>query len=174
MSFSGSDADIGMETVGLVAAVLTTASFLPQVIHTFRSRSTKDISLVMYSAFLSGVGLWVAYGFYFSLWPVVVANALTFILALFILSMKVWWEFIRPPPPQRNKAEDLEGGELSFVASPPKTRRLKDSQHPAVKELAENGSQIITPSDVGLVHSPSYASLLSNDEAENPTSSNSD
>ena len=46
------------EWIGYLAAMLTTASFVPQAWLTFRSRDVSGISLGMYSAFTAGVALW--------------------------------------------------------------------------------------------------------------------
>jgi MtN3 and saliva related transmembrane protein len=73
--------------IGYVAAALTTLSFVPQALHTFRTRDVRGISLGMYSAFTLGVALWLVYGVLVSAWPVVVANAITLVLALAILVM---------------------------------------------------------------------------------------
>jgi len=43
----------------------------------------------MYSLFTSGVGLWLVYGLIIEKWPLILANALTFILALSILILKI-------------------------------------------------------------------------------------
>ncbi len=48
--------------VGLVAGFLTTVSFLPQVLRTWKSRSTADISLVMFLIYVTGILLWLIYG----------------------------------------------------------------------------------------------------------------
>lgn len=73
--------------IGYVAAALTTLSFVPQALHTFRTRDVRGISLGMYSAFTLGVALWLVYGVLVAAWPVVVANAITLVLALAILVM---------------------------------------------------------------------------------------
>jgi MtN3 and saliva related transmembrane protein len=75
--------------IGYVAAVLTTGSFLPQALLTLRTRDVSGISLGMYSAFTVGVALWMLYGLRLGEWPIVVANALTLLLALVILVTKV-------------------------------------------------------------------------------------
>ncbi len=75
--------------IGFAAALLTTASFLPQVLHTYRSRDTQGISLWMYSLFTLGVGCWLVYGILVKAWPIIVANAVTFALAASILRMKI-------------------------------------------------------------------------------------
>lgn len=75
--------------IGTLAAVLTTSSFVPQVLHTFRTKDVSGISLVMYSAFTLGVGLWLVYGLLLDAWPIVIANAITVSLAACILVMKL-------------------------------------------------------------------------------------
>ena len=75
--------------MGTLAAVLTTASFVPQVLHTFRTKDVSGISLGMYSAFTLGVGLWLVYGLLLDAWPIVIANAITVSLATCILVMKL-------------------------------------------------------------------------------------
>ena len=77
------------ETVGYLAAVLTTLSFVPQALHTFRTRDVSGISLGMYAAFTLGVAMWLLYGVLTAAWPVVLANAITLALALAILVMKL-------------------------------------------------------------------------------------
>ncbi len=75
--------------LGYLAATLTTASFVPQALHTWRTRATAGISLGMYAIFTSGVALWLVYGVLIASWPLIVANAITLSLALFILLLKL-------------------------------------------------------------------------------------
>ena len=75
--------------VGYAAAILSTASFLPQVIKAMRTGQTKDISLSMYLLLCSGVVLWVTYGLLIEAPPVIVANLVTLSLAGAILIMKL-------------------------------------------------------------------------------------
>ena len=75
--------------MGFIAATCTTAAFLPQVIKTIRIRETRDISLWMYLVFVTGVFLWFWYGVLIGDYPVAIANALTFILAVIILICKI-------------------------------------------------------------------------------------
>jgi MtN3 and saliva related transmembrane protein len=75
--------------IGTVAATLTTASFVPQVLHTFRTKDVSGISLGMYSAFTLGICLWLVYGLLLDAWPIVIANAITVSLATCILVMKL-------------------------------------------------------------------------------------
>jgi len=77
------------ELIGMVAGTLTTVSFVPQVMKTWKSRSAKDISLGMFLLFSLGVALWLIYGIGISSMPVILANAITLVLALGIILMKV-------------------------------------------------------------------------------------
>lgn len=77
------------ELIGYCAAALTTFAFLPQALLTFRTRDVRGISLGMYGIFTLGVGLWLLYGLMVGAWPIVVANAVTLVLAAAILCMKL-------------------------------------------------------------------------------------
>jgi MtN3 and saliva related transmembrane protein len=80
-----------IEWIGGLAAMLTTASFVPQVWLTLRTRDVSGISLGMYSCFTVGVALWLVYGLSIGSLPVTVANCVTLTLALAILGMKLWF-----------------------------------------------------------------------------------
>ena len=80
------------EAIGLMAGVLTTLSFLPQVHQTWKTKSTKDISLPMFLAFCTGVLLWLVYGIMIHSLPVMLANGVTFVLSGAILMMKLKWK----------------------------------------------------------------------------------
>ncbi len=78
-----------IDSIGTIAACLTTASFVPQVWHTLRTRDVSGISLGMYSLFTAGVALWLVYGILLMAWPIIIANVITTTLALMILVMKL-------------------------------------------------------------------------------------
>jgi MtN3 and saliva related transmembrane protein len=73
----------------MIAAVFTTTAFLPQVIKSIKSKHTKDISLLMYSVFALGVFLWIVYGIMLGRAPIIIANVVTFLLAVVILYLKI-------------------------------------------------------------------------------------
>ena len=77
------------EWLGYAAATLTTASFVPQAVKTIRSRDTGGISLSMYVVFTIGVGFWFCYGLVLHSWPMIAANAITFLLAATIFALKL-------------------------------------------------------------------------------------
>jgi len=80
---------LSTDWIGSLAAILTTVSFAPQAWQTWRTRDVSGISLVMYAIFTVGVGLWLVYGLMLGEMPLIVANAITFTLALMILSMRI-------------------------------------------------------------------------------------
>jgi len=75
--------------LGLAAAFCSTAAFLPQVVKTWRTRSTADISLVMFLLLVGGIALWLAYGIIQQDLPLIVANTVTLVFAATILYFKV-------------------------------------------------------------------------------------
>ncbi len=75
--------------LGFLAGILTTVAFIPQVIKTWRSQSTHDISLAMFAIFTAGVLAWLVYGVLISDLPVILANSVTLVLAGTILFFKL-------------------------------------------------------------------------------------
>ena len=79
-----------METlVSSLAATLTTVAFVPQALKVIQRKETKAISLAMYLAFATGVAFWLAFGVMIWNWPMMIANSITFALALTIIGMKL-------------------------------------------------------------------------------------
>lgn len=78
-----------IQWLGFLAAALTTLAFVPQVLLIWRRRRAEGVSLGMYALFTLGVALWLVYGLAIGAWPVIVSNAVTLLLALFILGMKL-------------------------------------------------------------------------------------
>lgn len=77
------------DLIGYGAAFLTTVSFVPQVWLTLRTRDVSGVSLGMYSLFTAGVALWLIYGVVQRSWPLVGANAVTLMLALIVLALRL-------------------------------------------------------------------------------------
>ena len=77
------------DMIGLIAAALTTLSFLPQALLVIRTGKTEGISLVMYAMFTAGVAGWLVYGVILGSWPIIVANIVTLMLASVILTLKI-------------------------------------------------------------------------------------
>ena len=77
------------EYIGFFAALCTTIAFVPQAIKVYQTKSTKDISILMFLIFTVGVLSWLIYGLIINDYPVILANAVTLILSLFILIYKI-------------------------------------------------------------------------------------
>ncbi|MFT4735793.1 MAG: MtN3 and saliva related transmembrane protein [Algoriphagus sp.] len=78
-----------LEVIGLVAAFLTTVSFLPQAVKVISTKDTKSISLRMYLMFIMGVALWFYYGWEKDSIPMILGNGITLFLAGIILFYKL-------------------------------------------------------------------------------------
>lgn len=77
------------EIIGTIAAVLTTAAYIPQTIKTFRHKDTRGLSLGMYSLITAGIFLWLIYGLMIESMSLIFANGITFALSGSILIMKI-------------------------------------------------------------------------------------
>lgn len=75
--------------LGLLAGGLTTIATVPQVLKAWKTKHTKDISLVMYIMLTTGVLLWLVYGLIINDTPIIAANALTLILTSMVLFLKI-------------------------------------------------------------------------------------
>jgi len=75
--------------IGMAAAMLTTAAFAPQAFKAWQSRSTKDVSLAMFTMMVTGNALWLTYGILIEDAPLIAANAVTLVLAGAILAAKI-------------------------------------------------------------------------------------
>jgi MtN3 and saliva related transmembrane protein len=75
--------------IGLLAGTLTTSAYVPQVVKSWRSGSTSDVSLAMFAIMVSGVTLWLIYGVFVHDIPIMVANGATLLLAGTVLVLKI-------------------------------------------------------------------------------------
>jgi MtN3 and saliva related transmembrane protein len=80
---------MSLEWMGYMAAACTTLSFVPQAAKTIRTRDTSGISLWMYVVFTFGIACWFGYGLFLQSWPMIVSNAITFLLSSTILGLKL-------------------------------------------------------------------------------------
>jgi MtN3 and saliva related transmembrane protein len=77
------------ELLGFAAGAMTTISFVPQVIKAWRTRRCEDLSWGMLLSFTAGVVLWLAYGLAQHEAPIIATNAVTLVLVLMLIAMKV-------------------------------------------------------------------------------------
>jgi len=80
---------IVISLVGVAAAVLTTSSFVPQIIKAYRSKTMDDVSRYLMILFATGTVLWMVYGLYKSDWVIVVANATATVFNAVLLYFKL-------------------------------------------------------------------------------------
>ncbi|MGI2906063.1 SemiSWEET transporter [Tolypothrix sp. VBCCA 56010] len=76
-------------TLGLIAGLLTTIAYLPQLIKTWKSKSASDLSWSMLITLCTGIILWLVYGVYVQDIPLIAANIVTLLLASVILVLKI-------------------------------------------------------------------------------------
>ena len=74
---------------GLAGAFCTTVAYVPQVLKAWRSKSTSDISLGMFTLMVTGIALWLIYGLMLSDLPLILSNAVTLALVTSILLLKL-------------------------------------------------------------------------------------
>ena len=77
------------EIIGLAAATLTTAAFVPQVYKTWKTKSVDELSLTMYLVFFIGIVLWLIYGIYIDSFSIILANTITGLLVLLLIYFKL-------------------------------------------------------------------------------------
>jgi len=75
--------------IGIMAATLTTVSFIPQVVKAARTKKTADLSLMMFVLFSAGVFLWMVYGIILGEIPIILANALGLTMGLYLVYLKL-------------------------------------------------------------------------------------
>lgn len=78
-----------IEIIGLIAAFLTTAAFVPQAYKTYRTKDVSGLSLPMFSMFTLGIFLWFTYGLLNDSLPIILANAVTGVLSIMLLVFKI-------------------------------------------------------------------------------------
>lgn len=72
-----------------IGGVLTTFCYIPQIIRVFRLKSAKEISLLFTILLLAGVVVWLFYGIFFSLMPIVLWNSIGVIIVTALLFAKL-------------------------------------------------------------------------------------
>ena len=77
-----------IEYVGLFGAFLSAITFIPQVLHAHKSKSVGDLSWGMLWIVFTSVIVWLVYGFYLNLLPVIIANSIILILSAVLLYFK--------------------------------------------------------------------------------------
>jgi MtN3 and saliva related transmembrane protein len=77
------------EMIGIIAGIATTGSFIPQAYKVFKTKRTHDLSTGMFILLISGIIMWIIYGLLYKALPIIAANSVTLVLAIYIFVMKI-------------------------------------------------------------------------------------
>ena len=80
---------VSIELVGYLAIVLIASSLVPQVIKSWKTKSTKDISLFWNSLYVLGLICWLTYGIGIKNTPLIVSSVIEGTLAASLLILKI-------------------------------------------------------------------------------------
>ena len=78
-----------IELLGILAGALTTFGLIPQVIHILKLRSASEISFLFALMYLGGIALWLLYGIWLGLLPIILWNAISLVLAALLVYAKI-------------------------------------------------------------------------------------
>ena len=103
------------EAIGLIAASLTTSSFIPQAVRIWRTRSARDVSLAMYAMMTVGTLLWLAYGLLLGSLSLILSNGIGALMVGSVLALKLR-DMVQP----RNLLAEIVAAEAgaAVVAAP--------------------------------------------------------
>lgn len=83
-----------IEYVGLFGAFLTSVTFIPQVYKAWQTKSVGDLSTWTVSIVITSAAVWLVYGVYLDLLPVMIANSIILVLAVLLLYFKLTFKKI--------------------------------------------------------------------------------
>ncbi|HND95163.1 MAG TPA: SemiSWEET transporter [Chitinophagaceae bacterium] len=78
----------GVEILGYAAGAITCLAFLPQVIKTYKSKSAKDVSLMMFVIAAVNEAMWIVYGALLNNWVIILTNAVVLSFSLIMIGLK--------------------------------------------------------------------------------------
>ena len=80
-----------VDILGYTAGFVTSLTFLPQVIKTWKEKSAKDISLLMFLIAAINEVMWIAYGFLLtpSNWVIIATNSVVLAMSLMMIFLKL-------------------------------------------------------------------------------------
>jgi MtN3 and saliva related transmembrane protein len=78
-----------IDCIGYAAAIIATLIFLPQVVHTIKTRDTKGLSLTTYILLTISNSLWATYGLLTSDYAIIFAQVFLLPMGVCILGYKL-------------------------------------------------------------------------------------
>ncbi|MAG91881.1 hypothetical protein CMO83_04355 [Candidatus Woesearchaeota archaeon] len=80
------------ELVGYTAGLLVAVALIPQLIKSWKTKSTKDISIIWTSILMTGLALWIVYGIGNLIWPIIVFATIEFLMTLSLFVLKLMYK----------------------------------------------------------------------------------
>jgi len=78
-----------IETIGIIAAILTTSGFIPQLYKTIKTKNVKGVSLSMFLVLFIGILFWLFYGFLIDSFAIKIANFFSGIIVFILIILRV-------------------------------------------------------------------------------------
>ncbi|MBP6430717.1 MAG: SemiSWEET transporter [Ferruginibacter sp.] len=78
-----------IQILGLAAGTITSITFLPQVIHIWKTKSAKDLSLQMLLLLVLGVSMWLTYGLLVKDAAIIYTNSMVLAMSLILVYFKI-------------------------------------------------------------------------------------
>ncbi len=79
------------EVIAIIATLLVTTSYIPQIIKGYRTKSLKDLSTSFLVIVGIGVLLWILYGIFNSDFTFIIANAVILVFVITLILMKFYY-----------------------------------------------------------------------------------
>lgn len=78
-----------VEYIGYLGSFLSCVTFIPQVYHSWKSKSVGDLSFLMILIVITSTLVWLVYGYFVKSGPVIMANTVVLALSLILLYFKL-------------------------------------------------------------------------------------
>jgi MtN3 and saliva related transmembrane protein len=82
----------GVDILGYAAGAITSLTFLPQVVKTWKDKSAKDISLMMFIIAAINEIMWIIYGTLLDNWVIILTNAIVLAMSLTMIYLKLHYK----------------------------------------------------------------------------------
>lgn len=79
----------GTDILGYAAGAITSLTFLPQVVKTWKEKSAKDVSLLMFIIAAINEVMWIVYGALLDNWVIILTNAIVLAMSLTMIYLKL-------------------------------------------------------------------------------------
>ncbi len=81
--------NFNIEFIGIIAAILTTSGFVPQVYRSLRTKNVSGISLTMYLVLFTGMLFWLYYGILIQSLSIILANIISGLLVFVLIILRL-------------------------------------------------------------------------------------